>query len=227
MPSCPRSSTLVKPTRWAAASPSGYLRLYSVTWWMPFRAERLDLRGGAARRPGAAARRSWGCRPAACRARRGVMPSSARQLAALLLAGLEVLGDGPDRGRRHAGGQDQAVAVDDAAAAGRQLERAGVAVLALALVEVGADDLDVDRAAEQHAEGRAEQRDQELGAPRRRLRGQQRAGRVADAAHAAVRLLALAHPARQPALDAALRDAHRVAFGLAPPDAEAALTVAT
>jgi hypothetical protein len=38
------------------------------------------------------------------------------------------------------------VAVDDAAAAGRQLQRARVAALALALVEVGADDLDVDRA---------------------------------------------------------------------------------
>ena len=35
MPSWPRSSTLVKPTTCAAASPSGYLRLYSRTSWMP------------------------------------------------------------------------------------------------------------------------------------------------------------------------------------------------
>ena len=34
-PSWPRSSTLVKPTTCAAASPSGYLRLYSRTSWMP------------------------------------------------------------------------------------------------------------------------------------------------------------------------------------------------
>jgi hypothetical protein len=56
------------------------------------------------------------------------------------------------RGRRHAGGQQLAVAVEDAAAAGRQLQRVGEALLALLLVEVGADDLHVDRTAEQQQE---------------------------------------------------------------------------
>src|SRR5206468_12338362 len=57
--------------------------------------------------------------------------------------------------------------------------------LALLLEEVGADDLHVQRAAEQHAEARADQRDEKLGAPRRRLRREQRARRIRDAAHGA------------------------------------------
>jgi hypothetical protein len=46
----------------------------------------------------------------------------------------------------HAGGQHQAVAVEDAAAVGRQLQRAREAHLALALEEVVAEHLDPPRA---------------------------------------------------------------------------------
>ena len=45
-----------------------------------------------------------------------------------------------------------------------------VALLALLLVEVGADDLDVDRPPDQHGEGQADQHHHEARAPRRRLR---------------------------------------------------------
>ena len=114
-----------------------------------------------------------------------------RELAPLLRVGLEVLRDRPDRRRGHARGQHQAVAVDDAPAAGRHLERVGVALLALHLIEVGADDLDVDGAADQHQETQAHQRDQQPRTPRRRLRREQRAGRVVQA-HAR-RVFAAAH----------------------------------
>ena len=82
-------------------------------------------------------------------------------------------------------GEDQAVAVGDAAAAGGQLERARIAHLALLLEEVGADDLHVGGAAEQHAESPRRPARPGTRAPRRRLRRQQRAGRVVDAAQAA------------------------------------------
>jgi hypothetical protein len=60
---------------------------------------------------------------------------------------LDVFGDGPDAGRRHAGGQQQAVAVEDAAAVGRQLQRAREAHLALLLEEVVVEHLHVGGAA--------------------------------------------------------------------------------
>jgi hypothetical protein len=75
------------------------------------------------------------------------------QLLELRLVARHVFGNGPDAGRRHAGGQDQAVAVDDAPAVGRQLQRAGKTHLALALEEVIADDLDVGRARRQAHKG--------------------------------------------------------------------------
>ncbi len=115
--------------------------------------------------------------------------------------GVHVLRDRPQRRGGHAGGQDQPVAVGDAAAARRQLDRARIARLALAKKERRVDHLHVERAPEQHAEPGADDRDEELRAPRRSLRRQQRARRVRHAARAAPlglrerTLLCLAHRA--------------------------------
>ena len=102
MPSWPLSSTLVKPTTCAAASPSGYLRLYSRTWCMPLRPSAstslrdrvVDL---AAQPDEVRVVRRAGRSSSA-----GVMPSSLRELRALPGVGVEVLRDRPDRRRRHA-----------------------------------------------------------------------------------------------------------------------------
>jgi hypothetical protein len=96
---------------------------------------------------------------------------------------LHVFGNRPDAGRHHAGRQQQAIAVEDAAAAGRHLERAGKAHFALALEEGVADHLHVGRARKQHDEGQRQHGDDELAAPHRRLGRQQRAGGVADVPH--------------------------------------------
>ena len=96
-------------------------------------------------------------------------------------------GNRPDAGRHHAGGQQQPVAVEDAAAVGRQLQRAREAHLALALEEVVADHLHVGGAAGQHQEAERDAGHDELAAPDRRLAGEQRAGGVAHAAAAAHR----------------------------------------
>ena len=92
-----------------------------------------------------------------------------------------VFGNGPDAGRRYAGGQDQAVAVDDAAAVGRQRQRAREAHLALALVEVVGHHLDVHRACRQADESQRDGGHDQLAAPDRRAAGQQRAGGVGNA----------------------------------------------
>ncbi len=56
---------------------------------------------------------------------------------------LHVFGNGPDAGRGHAGGQDQPVAIQNLAAVGGQLQRAGKAHLALALEEIVARHLHI------------------------------------------------------------------------------------
>jgi hypothetical protein len=66
----------------------------------------------------------------------GFMPSSG-QRAALRGVGVESCASPPAPTAWHAGGQHQAVAVEDAAAAGRQRLRVHEALLALGLVEVG------------------------------------------------------------------------------------------
>ena len=104
-----------------------------------------------------------------------------REPGAAARVAFEVLRDRPDRGRRNARREDQAVAVEDPATAGGQLDRVAVADLALLQEEGRVDDLDVDRAAEQGQEAESDQRDEQLRAPRRRRRGEQRAGRVAEA----------------------------------------------
>ena len=87
------------------------------------------------------------------------------------------------RRQGHAGGQHQAVAVQDAAAAGRQRQLVNEALFALRLVEIGVPNLQIHRAAEQRHKGHADHHDNEARTPRRRLAGQQRAGGVIDAAH--------------------------------------------
>jgi len=107
-----------------------------------------------------------------------------RQGFELLGAGLELLGVGPDRGHGHTAGQGGAVAVQDAPTAGRQGHGVRVALLAFELIEVGANDLDVDRAPNQHAGAQATQRHEKVPAPQRRLGGQQRAVAVHHAPRA-------------------------------------------
>ncbi len=129
-PSWPRSSTLVKPTTCAAASPSGYLRLYSRTSWMPLTSSArtcaaigivdLAAQPDEVRVVGEAA-----LELAAGHVEDAGEPGAARRIA------IEVLRDRPDRRRRNARREDEAVAIEDAAATGGQLDRVGVARLAL------------------------------------------------------------------------------------------------
>ena len=105
---------------------------------------------------------------------------------------VDVFGDRPDAGRDDARGQQQAVAVEDAAAVGGQLQGAGETHLALALEEVVADHLHVHRARGQAHEAERDRGHDELAAPHRRLAGEQRAGGVLDAAAAAHRVAFLA-----------------------------------
>ena len=86
----------------------------------------------------------------------------ARERAALAASPSTSFGIAQIDRRRHAGGQQQAVAVEDAAAAGRQFERVGEAHLALLQEEVGGDDLHVGGAPEQQREAEAHERDEQL-----------------------------------------------------------------
>src|SRR5690606_16578485 len=81
--------------------------------------------------------------------------------------------------------------VEDAPPVGRQLERAGIAHLALTQEEVVVDDLYVGRAPGQHQEAERDAADDELAAPDRGLAREQRARRVLHAAAA----MAAAHRA--------------------------------
>ena len=189
MPSWPLSSTLVKPTTCAAASPSGYWRLYSLHLVDALEVERratglatllVDL--------ALAARRSSGCRRGGRLElrRRSCRAACASCLRCSPASRVDVLRDRPDRRRRHARGQQQAVAVDDAAAAGRQLERvARSAISPWRQEEVGA------RSSARRRRGRAAPAKPRPTAATRSLqrqsgvlRREQRAGRVGDAAHA-------------------------------------------
>jgi hypothetical protein len=57
-----------------------------------------------------------------------------------------VFGNGPDAGRRHAGGQDEPIAIQNAPPVGGQLKRARKAHLALALEKFVANHLHIGRA---------------------------------------------------------------------------------
>jgi hypothetical protein len=78
---------------------------------------------------------------------------------------LDVLGNGPDAGRRNVGREDQPVAVEDAAAVRGQLQRALVAHLALVLEEVVVEDLYVGGPAGQQHEAEGDAGHDELAAP--------------------------------------------------------------
>jgi hypothetical protein len=109
-----------------------------------------------------------------------------RGLPELVLRGgvvaLDVFRNGPDAGRGHVGGQDQPVAVEDAPAVGRQLQRALVAHFALVLEEVVVEDLDVGRAGRQQREAEGDAGHDELAAPHGGGAGEQWTAAVADAA---------------------------------------------
>eukprot|EP01137_Pigoraptor_chileana_P028705 Opistho-2@12928 len=107
-----------------------------------------------------------------------------RQFLQLHRVAVHVLRDGPDAGGRHAGREDQAIAVQNAAAVGWQLQRARKPHLALALEEGVANHLHIGRTGRQHRERDGNPRDNEFAAPDRRFARQQGAGRVADAAAA-------------------------------------------
>jgi len=104
------------------------------------------------------------------------------ELAQLGVGAVHVFGDRPDALRHHTGGEDEAVAVQHAAAVGRQLQRAGEAHLTLALEEVVAEHLHIRGTPGQTRKRHRQRSDDELAAPHRRLAGQQRAGAVVDAA---------------------------------------------
>ena len=94
---------------------------------------------------------------------------------------LEVLRDRPQRRRRNAGRHQLTIPVEDAATAGRQIQRAGVADLALLLIEIRADRLHINRTAQQHQKSQSDHRHQQLGARGRRARREQWAARVVQA----------------------------------------------
>ena len=105
----------------------------------------------------------------------GVHAEQARQLRDLLVRGLDVFGNRPDRLRRHGRGEHDAVAVRDAAARRRDLERAGVARLALPLQEVRRHAAHQVEGAPRERHERAEQQEQhQLRAPGRQRHGEQR-----------------------------------------------------
>ena len=171
-----------------------------------FEAERRDVASRAGSSTWRRSQTKFGLSSSRSSSSAGVMPSSLASCARCARSASKSFGIAHSDGAGTLDGQHQPVAVDDAAAAGRQLQRARVAHLALLLEEVGADDLHVGGAAEQHAEAEADQRDEELRAPRRRLRREQRAGRIVDAARAGAR----AAPCAGALAD--LRPAHRATF---------------
>ena len=96
----------------------------------------------------------------------------------------DVLRDGPDAGGRHARCEDQAVAVQNAAPVGGQLQRTGKTHFALALKKIIRQHLDVGRTRSQRAKGQGDGQHDQLAAPQRCRAGQQGAGGVEDAAAA-------------------------------------------
>jgi hypothetical protein len=182
---------LVKPTTWAAASPSGVLALPLAQLVHALDLERghrlRDLVVHLAAQPdevgvGLQAFLQIGLRHL----------EQAGQLTHLLGRGFQVFGNGPQRRRGHAGGQQLAIAIEDATTVGLQLDAAFVAVGTLLLEEVVVDDLDPGSTSDEHGKAQADGADEELHAPHGRARSQQRAGRVAHGGHGRRTLLARA-----------------------------------
>ena len=108
----------------------------------------------------------------------------AQQVLLLRRRCFEVLAVRIHRAGGHAGGQDQPVAVDDAAAARRHVVGVDETAFALREVEVRGHDLHVHRTTEQQQEAQRHHHHQHAAAPRRRLGGQQRTAGVGQAARA-------------------------------------------
>jgi len=105
------------------------------------------------------------------------------QFALLGRGGVQIFGDGPQRGRRHAGGQQLTIAIQDAATIGLQSQAALVATGPLLEVEIVLDDLDPGGAADEHGKAQTDRTDHEFDTPRRRARGQQRAAGITHGGH--------------------------------------------
>src|SRR5688572_19560027 len=90
-----------------------------------------------------------------------------RELAPLGERRLDVAGNGPDRLHRRRYRQRLAVAVENAAAGGGNLEHARIARVALFLQEIGLHRLEVERAAGEHGEADAERDQHKARAPHR------------------------------------------------------------
>ena len=96
------------------------------------------------------------------------------QLRQLHRIAVNVLRNSPDAGRRHTGGQDQTIAVQNAAAIGRQFQRTRKAHFALFLKKGVGNHLNVGGARRQTHKAERDGRDNELAAPDRCRTGQQR-----------------------------------------------------
>ena len=105
-----------------------------------------------------------------------------RQLFELRRRGIDIFRNRPDAGRRNVGGQDQTIAVHDAATAGRKFQRADKAHLALTLKKCIAENLHMRRPGSQHGKPQRNGGHDELAAPHRRFAGQQGTGAVTYAA---------------------------------------------
>ena len=114
----------------------------------------------------------------------GVMPSRRSRSFFCVGVALKFCAVRVHRAGGHAGGEDQPVAVDDAAAARRHVVGVDEAAFALCEVEVRGHDLHVHRTTEQQQEAQRHHHHQHAAAPRRRLGGQQRAAGVGQAAGA-------------------------------------------
>ena len=100
---------------------------------------------------------------------------------------IHVLGNGPDTGRRHAGRKNQTIAIQQTATVGRQLQSTRKAHQALTLEEVVAEDLHIGCTRAQAHKTQRQRSHDELAAPQRCFRSQQRAGGIEHAAcHCAV-----------------------------------------
>ena len=105
-----------------------------------------------------------------------------RQFDQLPFRRCDIFRNGPYAGRRNAGSQDQAVAVQDAAPVGWQLQRPGKAYFTLALEKIIAKNLHICGAGRQSGKRQRDPGNDELAAPHRRFTGQQGTRRVEHAA---------------------------------------------
>ena len=122
----------------------------------------------------------------------------------------------PKAGHRHAGGQNQTIAVQDAPSTGRQLQSAGIAHFALVQKEVVVEHLDVGGASAQGQKAQGNRSHHKFAAPNRGFAGQQGAGGVAHTpTHDVPPAASVAEPASTEIFFAAGSGARVLASGLA------------